>query len=251
MTMTNKLNITALVQTAERLIREVQGTKKTIGAVCAEWNRVCHESGIGNCKLSTPRKRATLVHELFEVIQVLNIIDERCDAEGNDSREWCGKDIEVAHAMALAIEAAHTDAIRIDRHIDDMTALNIPSYTAMVLAFKTLREHDEAHTEALEENKRFDWLHNRWCLFYSSSRLQQEEVIAVAWEQARHITEAEAEYQSQKQRRLEAIWKHTHRDYKGESDGVRTILVCRNGTTSVPLESLSDAEIEQRSSCWK
>ena len=123
--MTNQINITALVQTVERLIREVQGTKKTIGAICAEWNRVCHENGIGNCKLATPRKRATLVHELFDVIQVLNLIDPRCDDEGNDTRSWSGESIELNHE------------------------------------------------EALEEDLRFNWLHNRRCLFHSSSRLQQ------------------------------------------------------------------------------
>ncbi len=109
----------------------------------------------------------------------------------------------------------------------------------------------DAHAEAVEEDHRFNWLNNRWSLFHSSSRQQQEEIIGVAWEQARQTIEAEEEYNSQRQWKLEAIWKHTHRDYKGESNGVRSILVCRNGTISVPLEGLTDKEIEQRSSMWQ
>lgn len=111
---------------------------------------------------------------------------------------------------------------------------------------------DEAHAEALEENKRFDWLTNRFAMFWGGcDNEQRDEIVAIAWEQARHIIEAEEESKSQKQWKLDAIWKHTHRDYKGECDGVRSILICRNGTTSVPLENLTDSEIEQRSYCWK
>lgn len=243
--MTNKINITALVQTVERLIREVQGTKKTIGAICAEWNRVCHENGIGNCKLSTPRKRATLVHELFDVIQVLNLIDPRCDDEGNDPREWCGNDIETAHSEALAMDKKVNEAL--------LALSSNPLSAGWHLHSPTMRKQAIriAHSEAQKEDYRFNWLHNRWCLFHSSSRLQQEEIIAIAWEQARQTIEAEEEYNAQKKWKLEAIWKHTHRDYKGEHDGVRSILVCRNGTISVPLESLTDKEIEQRSSMWR
>jgi hypothetical protein len=40
------------------------------------------------------------------------------------------------------------------------------------------------------------------------------------------------------------IWKHTHRDFKGKIDGVRYILVFRNGTQSVALENLTDAEFD-------
>lgn len=248
--MTNKINITALVQTVERLIREVQGTKKTIGAICAEWNRVCHENGIGNCKLTTPRKRATLVHELFDVIQVLNLIDPRCDDEGNDPREWCSTDIETAHTEALEMDAGYT-VKTINAGFNKENAEDLRKLESMLHAAMDKMEIDDLHDEALEENKRFDWLQNRWCLFHSSSRQQQEEIIGVAWEQARQTIEAEEEYNSQRQWKLEAIWKHTHRDYKGESDGVRSILVCRNGTISVPLEGLTDKEIEQRSSMWQ
>ncbi|MFP2430274.1 hypothetical protein [Enterobacter ludwigii] len=154
------------------------------------------------------------------------------------------------HAEALEMDAGY--AVKaINAGFNEENAENLGKLESMLHAAMDKMEIDDLHDEALEENKRFDWLHNRWCLFHSSSRLQQEEIIGVAWEQARQTIEAEEEYNSQRQWKLEAIWQHTHRDYKGESDGVRSILVCRNGTISVPLEGLTDKEIEQRSSIWK
>jgi len=42
----------------------------------------------------------------------------------------------------------------------------------------------------------------------------------------------------------EVIWSKTHRDYRGEMGGARTVLVLRTGgTTLVPLTGLTDAEL--------
>jgi hypothetical protein len=48
--------------------------------------------------------------------------------------------------------------------------------------------------------------------------------------------------------KLRAIWRTTHADFKGKrDDGTRCILVLREGGThSVPLESLTDAEINDK-----
>ena len=40
-----------------------------------------------------------------------------------------------------------------------------------------------------------------------------------------------------------AIWRRTHRDFKGMYDGKRTVLVFRNGTEIVPLDALRADEI--------
>lgn len=45
-------------------------------------------------------------------------------------------------------------------------------------------------------------------------------------------------------KKLDAVWKHTHRDYKGKLNGERSIMVYRNGTCLVLLKDLTDAEIE-------
>ncbi|PAO24645.1 hypothetical protein [Enterobacter roggenkampii] len=157
------------------------------------------------------------------------------------------------YVRGLMIADAHTEALRANEMLDTSALVVLNNRDAWKSASATVKKLAVAlaQDDAQEENYRFNWLHNRWCLFHSSSRQQQQEIIGVAWEQARQTIEAEEEYNSQRQWKLEAIWKHTHRDYKGESDGVRSILVCRNGTISVPLEGLTDKEIEQRSSMWQ
>ena len=49
-----------------------------------------------------------------------------------------------------------------------------------------------------------------------------------------------------RKQKLAAVWRATHRDYKGKIDGVRSIMIYRNGTTLVALDDLTDAEIETR-----
>lgn len=50
-----------------------------------------------------------------------------------------------------------------------------------------------------------------------------------------------------REQKLALIWRHTHQDFKGvREDGTRSILVYRQGTTAVPLDDLTDAEINDR-----
>ena len=49
-----------------------------------------------------------------------------------------------------------------------------------------------------------------------------------------------------REKKLKAIWRKTHRDYKGIVEGERYIMIYRNGTTLVPLKDLTDKEIEDR-----
>lgn len=49
-----------------------------------------------------------------------------------------------------------------------------------------------------------------------------------------------------KQKKLNKIWSSTHKDYKSEKNGKKSVLVMRDGgTTLVPLEDLSDKEVEK------
>ena len=45
---------------------------------------------------------------------------------------------------------------------------------------------------------------------------------------------------------LAQIWRETHKDFKGTFDGQKAIMVFRNGSRLVALESLSEAEIASR-----
>lgn len=239
--MTTKQNIKALANTARSCASMANSVSGTIKSIVIHWNLCCQQSRMeGFTTEARYTRRAILAADFLRMADQLDRLAEGC-------HPITGQTADEAHAEALEMDAEFNAEVIRRRKLSAMRTIQNeimekPYLPALVGA---------CHAEALEENKRFDWLHNRWCLFHSSSRLQQEEIISVAWEQARQTIEAEEEYNSQRQWKLEAIWKHTHRDYKGESDGVRSILVCRNGTTSVPLEGLTDKEIEQRSSMWQ
>ena len=50
-----------------------------------------------------------------------------------------------------------------------------------------------------------------------------------------------------KAKKLAAIWKDTHRDFRGTLPGGKTIMILRNGGSClVPLDALTDEEIERR-----
>ena len=50
---------------------------------------------------------------------------------------------------------------------------------------------------------------------------------------------------------LKQIWRETHRDYRGTMNGTRTIMIWRNGSRLVALDSLTDAEICDRVKAYK
>lgn len=55
-----------------------------------------------------------------------------------------------------------------------------------------------------------------------------------------------------KEQKLKKIWSKTHKDFRGKIDGVKMIMLFRSGlgTCLVPLEALTDQEIEKFSSYW-
>lgn len=134
----------------------------------------------------------------------------------------------------------------------------------------------DAHSEALEENYRFGWLANRFNLFWggcdfstrrSMTERAHDEALKIdaqmmqdVWDNSDEIgrsIEMESAHtealtiNAERQRKLDAIWRGTHRDYKSSTNGVRSIMVCRGATCLVPLSGLTDKEINQRSNLWK
>ncbi|HDR2517855.1 TPA: hypothetical protein QCI08_001949 [Enterobacter ludwigii] len=83
--------------------------------------------------------------EMNSKIDAIN--DPRTDDEGNDTREWCGNDIEAAH-----VEALHWNAF-----IDYCWPMDVED----VMVGTEIYAH--------EENHRFDWLANRWGLFWAAT----------------------------------------------------------------------------------
>jgi hypothetical protein len=51
---------------------------------------------------------------------------------------------------------------------------------------------------------------------------------------------------SERERRLDEIYRNEHADYKGKINGIRTIMINRNdGCCLVALHDLSDLEMER------
>lgn len=60
-------------------------------------------------------------------------------------------------------------------------------------------------------------------------------------------TNPNAEAEKAHQKALTLIYRHTHRDYKGNYGGVKSIMVCRDGASCVvPLDALTEAEVADR-----
>jgi len=60
-------------------------------------------------------------------------------------------------------------------------------------------------------------------------------------------TNPNAEAEKAHQKALALIYRHTHRDYKGNYGGVKSIMVCRDGASClVPLDGLTEAEVADR-----
>lgn len=50
----------------------------------------------------------------------------------------------------------------------------------------------------------------------------------------------------QRAKALKKVWSKTHNDFRGIIDGVKTVMVFRNGSMIVSLDSLTDQEILDR-----
>lgn len=97
------VNITFIIQTAERMIRD---NTTTIGAICAEWNRINFEANTG-LSFSTPKTRKALVAKLEAAIIELNSRDSRM-VDGIDDREFSGNSIAAAHDEAFKMDRERT-----------------------------------------------------------------------------------------------------------------------------------------------
>lgn len=135
------------------------------------------------------RRYAHLLADLVKIErQILNVLQGRDALTGEpllneeETREWSGESIERDHAEALEVEACRNLIARQARFVFHNTAA------------ERAQAIEDVHAEALAENHRFDWLATRFAMFWGGcDNATRAEIIAVAWEQARHIIEAEVE----------------------------------------------------------
>lgn len=48
---------------------------------------------------------------------------------------------------------------------------------------------------------------------------------------------------TERERRLDAIYRAMHADYKGRINGVRTVMVLRGGSVLIALDDMTDEEM--------
>lgn len=242
--MTTKQNAINLANTARSEAAAIaNGTKHTIAQIVTNWNECVKLAGF-MCIYDFPTTGYSRKSQIADdLLRCAAQLDDYCEPNPHAPQtvEQQTREINAALTRVLDVEEAHAEALKDDAVTNQTKYRGLPPFSKAVA-------HEEAHTEALEENYRFGWLANRFNLFwsgcdYSTRRGMTEHAHTEALAINIEI--------DQKKQKLEAIWKYTHRDYKGESEGARSILVCRNGTISVPLECLTDAEIEQRSYLWQ
>lgn len=122
--MTN-FNAKHLANTARDLINLLRtNTKATMAGTVVEWNTCVKQSGLnGTYDFPTTgyTRKAQLIADLdraADQLDALAIEADRAagrpvDEEGNDTREWCGNDIEAAHAEALAVDEVLNFAVKV------------------------------------------------------------------------------------------------------------------------------------------
>lgn len=237
--MTTSTNALHLHRSALNLIEQLETKPATrIAATVSEWNICVDQAGFtGTFDFPTTgyTRKAQVIADLKRCAEQLQEIcteaDRKAgrpvDEEGNDTREWCGNDIEAAHAEALLIDAnyasadqmaddflieeAHAEALRMNeeislvREIESLTYEQAVAYSDQWDFFNSAPEaqvqmvevaHAEAqameveedHELALKMNCWFDALRGRFDLFWSKSAAPiRDRILATHHENAMHI----------------------------------------------------------------
>ena len=161
----NQINAAALANTAREVIAMCDNKKYTVAKIIAHWNLCVEQAGMtGTFDCPTCYKRkASIVGDMQRIALQLDRIaddrdpltgdrnsinDPRCDDEGNDPREWCGNDIEAAHAEALEFNL-EVDQVAGDSQWDEWANQHDSRKT-------NAQKIESDHDEALEINAQVD-----------------------------------------------------------------------------------------------
>lgn len=180
--MTTSITALHLSRSALSLIEQLETKPATrIAAAVSEWNICVQQAGFtGTFDFPTTgyTRKAQVIADLKRCIEQLNEIridadrntGRPVDEEGNDTREWSGNDIEAAHAEALDI----------NRWIDDAHCVGGVAFEGAADAIIAVRER--SHAEALVINDEWDAKerHARWCAFIGSNDHKERRAIVDA-----------------------------------------------------------------------
>lgn len=215
----NQMNAKALANTARQVAQYATSACWTIKALVLHWNLCVQQAGY-NGTFDIPgdyKRKAAIIADMEKIAVQLDRIAEGCDPltgriaietieaqraaglpvdeEGNDTREWCGDDVEAAHAEALAedyrfnwldnrfgifwagsdffarrsmIEDAHDEALRIAEAAAHAEALEI---NAAIDAMVDEREHvSNCSYEGFQEQDRINQI-GKGCVLNLPDRL--------------------------------------------------------------------------------
>lgn len=187
--MTTSINALHLSRSALGLIEQLETKPATrIAAAVNEWNTCVDQAGFtGTFDFPTTgyTRKAQVIADLKRCVEQLNEIrieadrntGRPVDEDDNGTPAWSGNDIEAAHAEALDI----------NRWIDDAHCVGGVAFEGAADAIIAVRER--AHDEALEEEARFNWLANRFGVFWASTARVRLEMLDEAHAEAMVIDE--------------------------------------------------------------
>lgn len=150
-------NEKALANSARGYVKALKETRITIAAVIKDWNICVSQVGmVGTFDFPTTgyTRKAQLIADLERCAAQLDNLASGLTAEGHmilneeDNREWCGADIEAAHAEALAFNA-EVDEVAASEQWDEWANQHDSRKTEAQMI-------DSDHAEALVMNAAYD-----------------------------------------------------------------------------------------------
>lgn len=178
----SKQNAVDLAAVAHALIAKLP--RMTLAAAVAEWNAAApHLAFIG-----VPGRKAHLERSLTAMIADIEAEQEAQPEQDTAANRAAFEKLDL-FAQWNAIDDAHAEAQEMNAETDRRRHCSV-----MASLQNTIMERDDlpelleaCHTEALTEDKRFNWLANRWGLFHASIKWVQVEMLNAAHSEALRI----------------------------------------------------------------
>lgn len=175
----SKHNAVDLAAVAHALIAKLP--RMTLAAAVAEWNAAApHLAFIG-----VPGRKAHLERSLTAMIADIEAEQEAQPEQDAAATRTAFEKLDL-FAQWNAIDDAHSEALEMSAEYDALPMKQSPERADFYNFTPEMRQAaiSGAHTEALEEDKRFTWLANRWGLFHASIKWVQIEMLNAAQTEA-------------------------------------------------------------------
>lgn len=154
----SKQNAADLARTARSEAESItKGDKRTIAAIINNWNECVKQAGFW-CIYDFPTTGYTRKSQLVaDLLRCADQLDEYVEPNPHAAQtvEQQTRELNAALTRVLDVEEAHAEALQWNAFIDHCWPLDVED----VLVGIEISAH--------EDNRRFDWLANRWSLFWA------------------------------------------------------------------------------------